>query len=118
MDLIDNFLRFLGIQNILIVYFNYADLPAVHVLKKHYGLRAKVIKLEPEANILPPEASKYPLVIIIGPNTNPIIERLIKMRALRKTSGIFALGNTMVIVGKNPLETFELVSQFIRNGLH
>lgn len=121
----DNILRILGIQDTLIVYFNYADQPAVNVLKKHFGIRAKVVKLEPEANVLPPEVNQYPLVIVVAPKTNPIVERLIKMKALqkfygtsalglRKFNGIFALGNTIFIIGKDPLDTFELVSQYIR----
>jgi hypothetical protein len=111
----DEFLRILGIQDTLIIYFNYADQPAVNVLKKALGIRARVIKLEPEANILPPEVNKYPIVIVIGPETNPAIKRLLTMRALPKTQGIFTLGNMIFIVGKSPLDTFELVSQFIKN---
>ncbi len=111
----DEFLRILGVQDTLIVYFNYADQPAVNVLKKALGIRARVIKLEPEANVLPPEVNQYPVVIIVGPETNPVIERLTKMKALPKTQGIFTLGNMIFVIGKNPLDTFELVSKFIKD---
>ncbi len=116
--MLDSFLRILGIQNTLIIYFNYADQPAVNVLKKALGLRAKVIKLEPESNILPPEVNEYPVVIVIGPNTNPIINRFIQLGAIRSKEGIFTVGNMIFIVGKTPLDTFELVSQALRNGLY
>ncbi len=116
MSWIDSFLKALGIQDILIVYFNYADQPAVNVLKRVFGLRAKVIKLEAEANILPPEVNQYQKVIVIGPRQNPIINRLIKMGAIKNKRGIYTLGNMMIITGKDPLDTFELVGKLLKDG--